>query len=437
MPGRFPKKAARYLRDLAHFQQIRRRVPQLEQAQTDLQARVAILERQLKDQQTHSANLEHLLEAQQSQSATLTDELQKANQDRRQLAMELQNAWEAYQIAQTGASGNGVEAGWSDRRLIESLQAAGVPAARDDRILLHVGFGHAATTSLQHNFFSQRDDLFYVGTPYAEAGGFFSHLKYLGDWEMNFPELLSLCRDTVYGNPRREGRPIVISDETFTDASEVYFVPRHIPGDLLAARLKRFFPTAKVVFTIRNQLEYVLSLYFNLKRNYAFLAGAPIPPFEEWWEGMKSQVRCLYLANLDYSSLIGVYEKLFGRDNILILPLEQLKASGAEPYLQRLCSFFSAPLGQKDIERFRQARNTRMTVAQERLADLLANRPSDAWARQVMHDEGVASLMADATPATLKLDEAIANEIRQRVIPGNRRLAETFGLPLGELGYPE
>lgn len=431
----FPSRASKFLRDLINFRRFRRKAIQLEQTQIHLHGRVAELERLLGDQQTRSAEQERRLTASLSESEVLLDNLQKARADANRLRNELETR-KVYLSLQPVPNADGVESPLSDQFLIESLQASSVPARLDDRVLLHVGFGHAATTSLQLNFFSQRDDLFYAGVPYAEAGRFFSYLKYLGDWELDAAELMAFCRDTVYGNPNRQHRPIVISDETFTDTSEVYFVPRHVPGDLLAARLKRFFPTAKVVFTIRDQLEYVLSLYFNLKRNYAFLAGAPIPPFEEWWEGMKSQVRCLYLANLDYSSLIGVYEKAFGRNRILIMPLEQLKASGPKAYLQRLCSFFGLPLDEKDVERFRQARNTRMTVAQERLADLLANRPADDRARRAVNDEPVASLMADATPATLKLDEAIAGEIRDRVSAGNRRLAETYGLPLAELGYP-
>ncbi len=306
----------------------------------------------------------------------------------------------------------------------------------NQRVLLHVGFGHSATTSLQTQFFAQRPDLFYLGHPNNIAGGFFSFLKYQEDYLHDPKQMFELCRDEIFEHSERAGRPIVVSDELLTDTGEVYYAPRHLPGDLVAARLKQYFPTAKILFTIRNQFDYVRSMYFNLKRNYAFLAGMPIAPFEEWWAGLQTQVRCWYLGNLDYLPLIEVYARLFGRENLLILPLEDLKARGAEAYLESLCRLIGLPLLPGDVKRFGQPQNSRMTVVEERAAELLAGRQCAPILRQALENRALADLLPQAPRTELLFDGTTTRQIQNRVAAGNRRLVQLFGLGLESLGYP-
>lgn len=322
-------------------------------------------------------------------------------------------------------------------RLIDRLNQAEVPVTPEEPVYLHVGFGHSGTTSLQLNFFGRRPDLLYLGTPFGDAGGFFSHIKYLDDSCINERQMLEWCRNLIYANSRRDKRPIVVSDETFSDTSELFYCPRHLPADLIARRLKRYFPTARIIFTIRNQTDYVSSMYFNLKRNYAFLSGVALPQFTEWWAGMHSQERCLYLQNLDYSHLIEVYLQLFGRENLLILTLEELKTHGSRRYLEKLCQFMNLDLREDDITAFSVPRNTRMTVVESRLAELVSAGSAE-WTeavRNLRHNDSMAGLIANAPRLSLKFDDDQLRELKRVVTQGNQWIASEFELPLGELGY--
>lgn len=49
-------------------------------------------------------------------------------------------------------------------------------------IFIQVGFANTGRTSLQRNFFSTRDDIFYVGEPYGECGGIFTMIKNIEDF---------------------------------------------------------------------------------------------------------------------------------------------------------------------------------------------------------------------------------------------------------------
>lgn len=304
------------------------------------------------------------------------------------------------------------------------------PAAQ--HVVLHVGFGHAGTTSLQLNFFSHRPDFHYLASGNL-GGGFLSRLKYVDDCRLAPGELESLCSACVRGNA---GRPVVISDETLTDCAEVFFAPRLLPATLVAARLKQCFPHARIVFTLRRPAEYVASMYFNLKRNYAFLAGVGMPPFEEWWAGMQSQEACWYLGNLDYAPVVERYADLFGDENVLLLPLEELKAAGPAAYLNRLCRFMEVPFREEDVARFQVPQNTRMTVVEERVAELIASRDVAPLVRKALENGALAGLIGDATRTELRLPDHVVQTIESRAAAGNRRLVERFAVPLHTLGYP-
>ena len=135
---------------------------------------------------------------------------------------------------------------------------------------IHVGFMNSGTTSLQRNFFSQRPEFFFVGQPYNERGGIFTNIKSVEDHQFDNPWISGLCEEQIY--TLHKGRSIVISDEALCgDTPQIYFPPFMVSRDHIALRLRRFFPNAKIIFTIREQRRYVTSMYLNLKRNSAFL----------------------------------------------------------------------------------------------------------------------------------------------------------------------
>src|SRR5215471_3808432 len=186
-------------------------------------------------------------------------------------------------------------------------------------VFIHVGFGNAGTTSLQQNFFAMRDDIFFAGEPYAERGGIFTAIKSTEDFKFDINYFDDLCNDLIHAKSR--GRPIVISDETLCDTPLLYCGPYTMPRDVIARRLQHFFPSAKIIFTVRDQRHYALSAYANLKRNAAFFDHVQTPPFSSWLGAMLARERSHFLQNLNFMEAIGFYAGRFGRENICVLPL--------------------------------------------------------------------------------------------------------------------
>jgi hypothetical protein len=202
-------------------------------------------------------------------------------------------------------------------------------------VIIHPGFAHSGTSSLQQQYFSKISNCFYAGLPYGELGGLFSSIKY-HDFE-DYDQILqqSIVRDYIK-NKMGSLSTLIISDETLVEQPEIYYTPTMMPKKIIAERLLQLFGKATILFTIRNQYDYVLSNYLILKKNYIDFDLIQIEPFDKWFYGNFSQTKNLYLRNINYIDTINVYSNIFGKDSIKILPLELLTSSNEKNYLNTL-----------------------------------------------------------------------------------------------------
>jgi Sulfotransferase family len=326
------------------------------------------------------------------------------------------------------------------------------------RTILHVGFCHSGTTSLRKNLLERRDELFYCGQPYGVRGGIFSDIKYKPDYPLYSRSwaispnavrwtwggtgrwryrrrIEELCRSYIFEQASRH-QSVTVSDETFVDQPEIYYTPSMMPVHTIAERLRSFFPDADILFTTRNQLNYVVSSYLNLKRNYALLAQRPIEPFDRWFEGNHTQVANLFLRNLDYSQAIRTYIDVFGRDSVFVLPLELLLHDGVREYLERLGSFLKINIGDDDITHYRAVWNRRMTMREDVFVEAACEEPRF----RELYDEFMANANGaeemHSAPARVSLSASQIANIRERVATGNEFIAQEFRLPLRTFGYP-
>ena len=263
--------------------------------------------------------------------------------------------------------------------------------------IIHVGFCHSGTTSLQENLFSRRSDLFYAGVPYRELGGIFSYIKYQDTEQYDFAETTRLKNGLILDKMQAHQR-LIISDETLIEQPEIYYTPAMMPMRTIAERLYALFGRGIVLFTLRNQLRYVISNYLTLKKNYATLANRTIEPFDAWFAGNHDQVRNLFLRNLDPSNAIKIYQSVFGTEAVHVLPLELLLTEGTKAYLDRLGEITGLEISGAEAKQY-TPRNAS---------------PS--------HD-----IMLNAEQRAI---------IRRRSMWGNAFVMRQFGLPLRDYGYP-
>ena len=288
--------------------------------------------------------------------------------------------------------------GFFSKKMVPNLQH------NNELPIIHVGFGHSGTTSLQANIFSRHPEIFYFGinqagrVPYDKlGGGVFSEIKYRESRHYNERTVRQICEDLILKSPSKNKR-LLLSDETFVEQPAIYHTPAMQPLETVAERLYNLFGKAQVLFTIRSQFDYVISNYNVLKKNYETLDNQKLEPFSAWFTGNQSQVRNLFLRNLDYSDAIRVYQKIFGKDMICVLPLEIIRKEGVHAYFSRLTAA------------------TGLKIPADFLDCYVPRNVSDN------HD--------------IRLDSCQIDFIQEKSANGNAWISREFNLPLEDLDYP-
>lgn len=137
-----------------------------------------------------------------------------------------------------------------------------------------------------------------------------------------------------------------------------------------AERLAQTFPGAKVLFIFREQSSIIYSLYGEHVRNGGqhslaeFIGTGQEPP---GWAPLCK------MSFFEYDRLVEMYQRQFGADNVLALPLELLKADAAE-FSRRLFAFAGLPDQLPDTEAKTNSGWGALTVELYRLTNGLIRR---------------------------------------------------------------
>lgn len=121
----------------------------------------------------------------------------------------------------------------------------------------------------------------------------------------------------------------VVSSEILS--GNIFFGGRE--SEVYAERLKTIAPDARILISIRSQLQLLPSVYMQYvsrggTMSYRQFFESPIPL---GYFGFDS-------GHFEYDRLIALYQNLFGRENVYVLPQESLKAD-MDAAAQRLASF--------------------------------------------------------------------------------------------------
>ena len=182
---------------------------------------------------------------------------------------------------------------------------------------IHVGYHKTGTTYLQNCGFQGKSDIRLLGG-YSSNNNDQEKSLYLlkcklselgGDvfcaekWREDFFSIINSIENL-------EGKILGVSDEALSG--------NYITGEgdfEIAERIHKVFGKVKVVIVIRNQIDMIDSIY----RQYIHLGG--VYSFKKFIRSEGQNIT----SKLKYDKLIGKYIELFGKDNVLILPYENIK----------------------------------------------------------------------------------------------------------------
>ena len=187
---------------------------------------------------------------------------------------------------------------------------------KDTEIFIHVGYPKTGSTFLRRKIYPNLE-INRILTPSYE---------YLAEDENFKPEkyLNILAQEGEFADFKKT----IISQVAFSghaDGKDVY------DKYLIAERLFQTFPKAKIIFVIRNQLDYLLSSYsFKVIVRGMYRKSMSTWFKERYPEKLENQ--------LQYDRLVKKYSDLFGKENILVLLYEEFREQ-PEMFLAKIIEF--------------------------------------------------------------------------------------------------
>lgn len=308
------------------------------------------------------------------------------------------------------------------------------------RPLIHIGYHKTGTTWLQRCLFARADLGFVALDEHADI-----HEKLVFPHPLDFDA--TACRAAFqarFDEIAAQGKVPVLSAERLCgnphsggyDSKEI------------ADRLAAVVPEGRILIVLREQKSIILSTY----KQYVRAGGtAPIRHYLFPPERGRSRVPMFDFEHFKYHRLIGYYQRLFGRENVLILPFELFRRTPRE-FAERILRFAdlacddaildALPYSAKENEGlsgFAVALKRRLNplVQQDRLnphawfpirkAESLLKRYVGAF------DAWVPRSLSGAMEARLRA--VVCEAVGDRYKESNARTSELTGLPLAELGY--
>jgi hypothetical protein len=188
--------------------------------------------------------------------------------------------------------------------------------------LVHIGLPKAGSTTLQNRLFAEQNYFAYIG---KSASSYPSQCRELVN-RISFQDSLAYDQaraESLVVQLYQGSKPLLMSDENFS-------IEGAADRRLVAERLHHLFKPAKVLLIVRAQLAMVQSMYLNHVRatylkNVSGLGRRTIT-FSNWLEeNYGNEVFFPNRVALNYEPLVSNYERVFGADNVIVLPFEMIR----------------------------------------------------------------------------------------------------------------
>jgi len=197
-------------------------------------------------------------------------------------------------------------------------------ANKNNGLLIHIGYHKTATTWLQQRYFPQHPQIAFIGehqelSPLLIAPhGFDFNPKFAQ--EFFYPKIEHALQNNLI--------PVISAERLSGNPHSGGYDSKEI-----ADRLKEVFQNAKILIMIRHQPEAILSNY----KQYIKMGG--ICTLKEYmFPPQEGRIPLFKLDNLKYHRLANYYAKLFGRENLKIIPYEKFLFQ-PQAFLEELADF--------------------------------------------------------------------------------------------------
>ncbi|MFP4099094.1 hypothetical protein [Coleofasciculus sp.] len=294
------------------------------------------------------------------------------------------------------------------------------------QILIHVGYPKTASTWLQKSVFAD------------DTTGYFA------PWGAKSTQLRREFVTPAYSNISAE-----VIRKTFEpglqEAAQRRLIPvlsdENLSGTLsigkgwkkeVVNRIHDIFPQGKIFVVIREQKSMLLSAY---RQHVGMGHTSSIQKYIGTGSTQSGSTPICQLQFLNFDELIEYYQKLFGRDNVIVLPFELLKKD-VKTFFDKLNDFTGAS---GSIDYSKKGKN--VGIKGVKLATLRQLNFLFPPYRQINIKYKVAEAAARVLPHKIhesienSLQEFIAQRVGDSYRQSNQRTSQLIGINLAEFGY--
>jgi Sulfotransferase family len=306
--------------------------------------------------------------------------------------------------------------------------------------LVHIGYHKTGTNWLQGHAFRSRE----LGFALVASEGKIKQ-RVVAPHDLDFDS--ERCRESFAGQiaaAAGEGLVPVLSAERL--CGDVFYGA--YDSARIAERLASVWPNAKVLIVIREQVQMVVSSY----QQYVQMGG-PLS-LENYARRPPSKTphpSPFVLLHLEYDRLIRHYHRLFGTQQILVLPYELFRSEPAD-FVRRLASFAGAKPEREAVDALPFSGMVNRSwpasaVATRRRANILLRGRLNPWAPLDENGRvgraltsGIFKIARNSPPmlnswVEKRMRATITSAANDRYRKSNRRTAKLTGLDLADFGY--
>ncbi len=312
------------------------------------------------------------------------------------------------------------------------------PVERDFEVVLHVGYPKTATTWLQETVFRNPATGFVIPwNPDELLGRATTAFVTVNSFDNDVKRARSFFEEGLRSLDGQSGVPILSDESLCGDPTRRI---NNYAGRYIADRLHAAFPSARILIGIREQKAIALSLF----REYLHSSGGvfPLEVFLGRGDERPGFTPILYPDYLQYDRVVGYYQRLYGRENVHVLPMEWLRQD-PRGYVRSILEFCRCPT---DIEQLSKPHHVGQSVlaltVRRPLNRLFPPNPLSPYpGRGTRAASKVARVINKLAPKSWsepierRWKETVARRYNGLFIESNRRLAEQTGLDLASLGY--
>jgi hypothetical protein len=320
------------------------------------------------------------------------------------------------------------------------------------KIIVHVGYPKAASSTLQKHLFSKHPEINYLGLyPTNYLGRATKDVDYSAPYLSN-PDIKAFYKEILISGSAQysENKAIALYEKgpkKHFDSSRVnllshekflasYFAYNDVTEK--AKRLKQIVGKAKIIIVIRNQLELIKSQYRDWPFDPRNIRFGKTVSFHNWVStAIRYDDELKIIKSLQFGNVAKCYSQLFGYENVKILCMEKLSLEYNE-FVNEISGILSVDpkisrellLNKHENSSVSRNMNTlRMWRRNTKFIRAAGKILSPAIKKRVLQR------LETGGKADYKLNKKFVEKLQGIFNDSNNFIAEKWALPLESLGY--